>query len=295
MESAPHPKSPETLPVGERALAHVVGVLRERFETGPVENRLMYHNSEHTKGVVENVKKIGTALELTPRELALAEIAASFHDVVQQWKPLEKGGGSTFRKRDSGANEKASYEEAVAWMKNESGQEWAEEDIAKVRDAILSTTPAWSPELRTVVQDMLTHECDSVLRAVAMADLSVAGMNPEMGVANADQLFMEEQLDAVEALRQYKAGTLPEEKAAQVVARYKNWIEGQWNFIDGRRQRLEIELGDIPVHQKEAMRELFSRYDDSLRVVVGHQQKIQGWSFADFAQYVEPYMKKIDG
>lgn len=287
-------KNPENLSVGERALAHVSEVLKARFEIGPLENRLLYHNEAHTKNVVTNAIKIGSALGLAPHELALVQIAASYHDVVQNWHAEDREDGSLFRKRESGPNEIQSYDEAIAWMKEESGQEWSESDFARIKDAILATTPTWDVELRTVVQKMLTPDCDPVLRAVALADISAPGMNPDICMQNTDSLFLEEQLDAIEALKQYQEGNLPEEKGVQIVERYKKWVDGQWHFVDGRRQRLEIELDGLSVDSKNTVRDLFSHFDDSLKLVGDHRTNIQNWTFEDFVKYVEPLMKKLN-
>src|SRR3990167_6281667 len=116
-----HIQTPQRVESNERPpvkapLVAVRELLRERFEAGPVKDKLPYHGIEHTEGVVRRALAIGAALGISEHELRLVEIAAAFHDTVQDWEEQVNANGEVKRKRNQGANELKSAGEAEAWM-----------------------------------------------------------------------------------------------------------------------------------------------------------------------------------
>ena len=97
----------DDLALGAAAVEAGLALIRTRFETGQAPGHMNYHDSAHTRGVIDRSLAIGRALEMSGRELLLTTIAAAFHDVVQDWHPVTHDDGAVTRIRHAGANEVA--------------------------------------------------------------------------------------------------------------------------------------------------------------------------------------------
>lgn len=261
----------------ERGVEYALFLVRDRFEdTKNEKNKLPFHNSAHTKDVKERAVRIASAMHradptfFSERYIGIATIAAVFHDTMQNWveNPVsENGYEKIMRKRLSGDNERASAEEAVQYM-NEANEERGEiftgEDKRAVYEAIMATVPGFDPEKRTVIQPSLTAESGIVARIVALADLGTAGMDgPEKFLPEGNALFREENLDILDALKSMeKIDTSAKERYKKRMFR---WTAFQAEFAAGRKALLEKELAGIPEAIKEAVRELFSAFDASIK------------------------------
>ena len=96
----------------EKLLAHI----KRSFELA-VDSRekLPFHNVEHTKSVMDRTVKIMTAMKeggvaISPKDIAIAKLAASAHDVIQLWE-VNVVGDKQMRKRLIGKNESLSIEQ----------------------------------------------------------------------------------------------------------------------------------------------------------------------------------------
>ena len=239
-----------------------IATIRERHETGVVPDHMHYHNSAHTIGVIDRARAIGKALGMTDRQLLLTAIAAAWHDSVQRWMEIEGEGGVVTRKRFTGRDEVASAAEAVEAM-SEVDLRFSPEECGIVCSAIVGTIPGWDGEQATVSQPFLIEH--PVVRAVALADLGSAGMDPDMYRRDGPALFAEENLDLVEAIM--AADTAAEiSPAMQGVyrARYIAWLKVQPGFARGRRARLQVELADLDDAKRGRVMALFSRFDESV-------------------------------
>ena len=104
-----------------------------------------------------------------------------------------------------------------------------------VNQAILATVPGWDAENETVSQPNLTPNAPAVVRAVALADLGIAGMEPATFVETGDQLFREENLDIARTLRRTgRSGDLPAGTLEGFKARMLAWSRSQPGFVRGR-------------------------------------------------------------
>src|SRR5688572_8651887 len=210
-----------------------IELLRARFEdTKDEKDRLPFHGADHSVGVSVRTRKILEAIErgapelVDERTVEIGQLAAIFHDSVQVWEPNRIQDGEftkVLRKRlaspaDARAsagseayagNEAASAAEAVSFFDRYNEQRRAEglpevftdEDKEVVRRAIDATIPGFDPEKGTVVQPRLVKESAVITRAVALADLGEAGMNPEGYLQGGDALFREENLDVLDAAK----------------------------------------------------------------------------------------------
>jgi hypothetical protein len=167
----------------------------------------------------------------------LAIIAASFHDTVQRWVASEGEGGVVTRKRLTGRDEVASAAEAAEAMAALEIR-FAPDEYGIVSSAIVGTIPGWDAEAATVSQPFLIEH--PVIRAVALADLGSAGMDPVMYGRDGPALFAEENLDVMEAVMSAaRASDIPEASQQVYRARYLAWLNVQPGFARGREYRLD--------------------------------------------------------
>lgn len=275
-----------------KAAAHTaLGNIQMRFGDGVTEDaQLAYHGVAHTCGVLARSMVLAHAMGLSPSEIDLVGIAASFHDTVQEWEEYHRPDGALVRRRFVGRNEEASAAEAVLWMR-ESGA-YDDRAYQLVTDAILATVPGWDPVLRTVIQPNLHVESHPVIRAVALADLGTAGMEGERFTEDADPLFREECLDIARALRTATMRSeLDEEQQEAFRQRMVAWRELQMHFACGRKQLLEVELGDLSATSKERVRSLFGGFDAAIAAssrIVEERRALPFWTLAERMGYVIP-------
>lgn len=275
--------SPE-LPTGARALNDASRLIRERFEEGPSADQLAYHNREHTEGVVRRATKIADAMGLSPRERTLIEIAAAFHDTVQMWEPSPQDSGAVMRQRKTGGNEQASAEEALKWMKLQKSAAFTDNELELVHSAILVTVPSWSVEHKTVVQAALTPESHPVVRAIALADIGSSGMEPDGFGGEGDALFIEQEMDVIWAIRNAKSpDDISTENQKQYLMRYHTWLDSQLGFARGRQALLEDELGNLSDTAKENVRQLFSHFEDAIKIAETNAKEAKEYSFEQMA------------
>jgi len=260
-------QDPEFESFVERGVAEAIRRVSDRFEKAEnPEDNLEFHNTDHTEGdVVPRTERILQLLkengaQVSERDVLIGRLAAAWHDVIQKWEPVtteQNGISKTIRKRALGDNERASADEAVAFMKEMNmgaGREiFSDEDFQKIRAAIDATIPDFgvaNPEApaeeqaKTVFQPSLTNESPLVARAVALADLGSAGMGgPGSFRRDGDTLFREENLDIPEKLS--RAHELTKEEQDAIRTRILGWSKFQAEFARGREILLQKELSVI--------------------------------------------------
>jgi len=138
--------------------------------------------------------------------------------------------------------------------------------VELVTAAIMGTVPTWDAQNMTVAQPNVPADVHPIVRAVALADLGIPGMEGGAEfVETGDGLFREENLDVARALRRCAARA---DLAADVVEAYKarivGWSRGQVAYARGRRARLPIELDGMSGPARAAVEALFHRFDESI-------------------------------
>lgn len=263
-----------------------ISAIRERHEGGTVPDHMHYHNSAHTIGVIDRARAIGQALGLSDRHLLLTVIAAAWHDSVQRWMEIEGEGGVVTRKRFTGRDEVASAAEAVEAM-GEVDLRFSPEECGIVASAILGTIPGWDGGQATICQPFLIEH--PVVRAVALADLGSAGMDPDMYRRDGPALFAEEHIDLMEAIAGAdSADEIPPAMQDVYRARYIAWLKVQPGFARGRRARLETELADLDEATRERVLALFSRFDESVAAAEEAVQLAESLDFVTLMRQLEP-------
>lgn len=287
-QGRPAPPAPgsELRRAEQRIIDRALALIRERYESGRIPDHMHYHNSDHTIAVIDRARAIGQALGMTERHLLLTSIAAAFHDTVQRWVALEGEGGVVTRKRLTGRDEVASAAEAAEAM---AGLEirFSPDEYGIVSSAIVGTIPGWDVDVATVCQPFLIEH--PVIRAVALADLGSAGMDPVMYGRDGPALFAEENLDLMEAVMAARqVSDIPESSQRFYRARYLAWLKVQPGFARGREHRLEHgELDGLEPEAQERVRALFSRFEESVAVAEAAVVAAQTLDFA-------PLMRQLD-
>jgi hypothetical protein len=269
-----------------QVIDQAIALIRERHESGRVPDHMHYHNSEHTIGVIGRARLIGQALGMSDRQLLLTAIAASFHDTVQRWVANEGEGGVVTRKRLTGRDEVASAGEAAEAMAA-LDLRFTPDEYGVVSSAIVGTIPGWDNAAATVCQPFLIEH--PVIRAVALADLGSAGMDPVMYGRDGPALFAEENLDVMEAvMAAERVGEIPEASQQFYRARYLAWLRVQPGFARGRESRLDAgELDGLEPAAQARVRALFCRFDESVAVAESAIAAAQTLAFA-------PLMRQLD-
>lgn len=245
-------------PVAIKAIDHAKGLIFTRFEIVSMPERLFYHTTGHTHGVIKRALRIADALRLSEREKLLVIFAAAYHDTVQKWEPVEKSPGTIVRHRFTVKNERESALEAVAAMEASDG-DFTEKEMVLVASAIQATLPAWDMELQTVRQPLLTPESHPVIRAVALADLGEAGMDPDAFLISSNRIFAEDQISLMKrVVRTDGPDEIPLDEQEEYRERFISWLKTQPAFAQGRKALLATECGTPEVAA------LFDQFDRSI-------------------------------
>lgn len=268
--------------------------IRERFEDNREDDpngwrRLAAHNVLHTERVVERTGIILEAIRtaapemVSERTIALGQLAAAWHDTVQEFQPVTEktsdGRTKLVRKRvvpgkiEQGDNERASAEELLAYMDLPENRElFTDQDRELVRAAIMHTVPTFAGG--TVVQP-ITPESSVIARAVALADLGGAGMAGfEEYRHEGDALFREENIDITDALT--KGVPLTPEDETFYKERMLAWSAFQEPFAKGRKARFEKEVEGLPKEAADAVGAHFTKFDDTIdKIRKLHEERLE--------------------
>lgn len=283
----PATQDSELRSVETRVVESALALIRERFESGLVPHHLHFHNSVHTAGVIERARAIGAALAMSERHILLTVVAAAYHDSIQRWYPVHGEGGVVTRKRFTGRDEVASAHEAVEVMSTFHPLFTAEE-MGIVASAIIATIPGWDGDACTVAQPFLVEH--PVIRAIALADLGAAGMDPDMFGRDGPALFAEENIDLMEAITEARsADEISQPAQGFYRARYIGWLKIQPGFARGRQQRLhETELEGLDAEARDRVLALFSRFDESVEVAEETVRRAEAADFVTLMRQLEP-------
>lgn len=269
-----------------RAFDAAMNLLKARFEDVPEIDRLAYHSRAHTKGVLARAQKIGRRVGLSEHKRVLVSIAALFHDTVQTSEVQTNENGHQKRVRFSGMNELMSAMDAVSFMQGDP-YSFDAIDEALVGHAIISTTPKWSHEHKTVIQPLVNEQSHIVTRVLSLADLGEAGMDSGAFLASGFTLFAEENVDIISGVMRAK---VPEDIAPEVRNSYRNrllwWLSKQPDFAKGREELLTDEVAGLGVPRWKIRRELFNQFDASIE---GAKKVLEDARTLDFV----PLMRRL--
>lgn len=279
-------------PLAVAAMEVAAKAIRRQFEETPVPNHLFYHNQVHTAGVIERATKIAQAMGLSNELVALTQIAASFHDIVQDFVEIEKSDGSVIRQRCVGANERESVAWAIEFMVDRDIKSPRTHSI--VAEAIMATVPAWNVQHGTAFQPALNSGSHMVTRALALADLGSAGMDPLLFASDSLTLFAEENIDIARVLTQSMRSsdldneTQPTYRKSTYHGRLVTWLKGQSDFVRGREALLPSELNGLDTKQKTKVTALFTGFEESIARAEDAVFNFENMKFVDLARALVP-------
>lgn len=162
-----------------------------------------------------------------------------------------------------GTNELDSAKELLAYMDNQKDPDgkplFSEQDRNDVLFALAATVPDWDVKMGTVKQINLNESSRELARAVALADLGEAGMDPDAYLAAGDALFLEDNPDVADAVE--NPDKYDDEQKARFAQRITGFSQSQAGFALGRKNRLSQELEGLASDQQERVRAAFNRFD----------------------------------
>lgn len=273
-------------------VAYALGLIRSRFEgNSNPDDDMPFHNVEHTEGVIRRAQLLLKAMNASQEEFDAGVLGAAFHDVVQRWEVNNTPDGKILRKRFVVQNETDSAAEGVAWMKTAGGFSEAQFDL--VTRAIMGTVPAWDPENKTVSQPRVPADAPPPVRAVALADLGIPGMDGGPAfIETGDDLFREENLDVGRAVRASSSRLeIPVDVREGYKTRIVNWCKGQASYARGRRARLAAELGELSGPARAAVEALFCKFDEAIEAAeeaVRVREDMSAWEVLRVTGYEVP-------
>lgn len=281
----------------DRGVTLALEEVRERFEdAADVRDRLPFHNVDHTEGVIRRtVTILQTLREIDPervseREVELGRLTGGFHDTVQTWSTQEIPDGEAIkvmRRRNVGTNEQASGAEARKFMKSENerlGSEmYSEADQDLVVSSIDGTVPAYDGKRGTAIQPNVSSTSPVLAKAVALADLGIAGMEgPEKYALTGDALFREENIDILIAL--HEGQPVSDDDRERFRRRMLSWTGSQSGFVKGRQQAFAEEINSFSEVEQKALRLLFRHFDETSTAAEALSQRRQAMSFEELAR-----------
>lgn len=243
---------------------------------------LPYHNLSHTRSVVDYTVRILKAIRaadstaVSDSDIALGELAAAFHDVVQKTNSIESGEGTrkkVMRTRVPGESEQLSIVEMQAYVAGANreaqnkghGVIFSDDDIAACEHAIRATVPTFDTDLGTVIQNNLTSRSSIIAHAVALADLGTPGLaGGPMFRGDGTALFREMNIDVGDEIRTTTIAEIGEERLDFFADRAREWMKSQVRFAEGRKARFEKEIEFLSDAARSAVRELFSHFDHAI-------------------------------
>lgn len=255
----------------EQGVNEALNEIKKNFEDNPdYLNNLPYHRVVHTRDVIRRTNRILQTVErsnpslITPDLLAIANLSAAYHDLIQDWEMLKIPQSSTIkRKRFTGENEERSALAAVNFMnRTNSGNRtyFSSSDKETVTEAILGTTPGFNPDLETVTHPKVSRDSHLVTKTVALADVGTAGLDGPLPHLNeGDRLFREENLDILQYLK--SSEVIPSQTLENYRTRILNWTESQIKFVRGRQRLFPTELDRFPHEAAANLYNLFDKFD----------------------------------
>ncbi len=285
---------------------------RKSPEGQPNPETLAFHNIEHTKSVIRRFEKI---IEILKREeinvgservIQIGKLGAAFHDTIQDFTESKEtepktvngnpnpytGYQKIVRKRTTITNEKASADQAIAYMHKVNQSKPATfnlNDERVIRAQIDMTVPSFYSKAGTVIQPNLDRNSQSsvIERALALADLGTAGVeNPEVFIAEGDAIFREENLDISDAINTLKLGTSISDKYKTYYKhRMLEWSKFQPVFATGRKNLLDKEIKYFTQTVQDILKkEIFNRFDDSIEATKAVALKRENMTFEEIAK-----------
>lgn len=260
-----------------------------------------------TIGTFLRAGKLAEIMDLSAPEVSLARLAAAFSSIAQVWEEDQKPDGEIFCIIDFVKSKQASVGELEQWLRGKNSEVLGDSQKALLRQAIMATVVDVDSD-GALFQPNLQDDSHPVALAVALADLGSAGMDGAGFMFGAKSQFRDANIDifraikkanlqkeipaelrngnggngfkfgcgqgskneaSISAIRKWnKQKEIPPQKQEEYKERILSYLEDLIEYVDNRRMRLEVELGDLGDKQKAQVRSLFCGFEDAEKSVV---------------------------
>lgn len=279
-------------PFAKRAIEHALEVIRIKHEKVSSPARLFFHVTDHTTGVIARATSIMQALGVSEVQVTIGQTSAAMHDVIQLYRAPSEPDGKMIRQRLVGTNERESASYALQYVRQHRSAVGAflqDYNHAILLEAIFVTVPKWDSEHQTMIQPALNQGSHPVTRAVALADLGSAGMDPQTFANEGPVLFAEDNIDIALTLAKTRSATeLDEPTQAWYRRRLVSWLETQVAFVLGRRRMLHYELEGLSSEQQSAVKALFTGFEESYALAQEAPRKYAQMEFVELGRSLDP-------
>ncbi len=258
---------------------HALSTIQKRFENpDKPEDKLAFHERNHSTGVVKGVEDILTAINkvnpdlVSIRDIQLGRLIAANHDTVQAWEekqvpdPNKVEKIKRLRQRKIRENEKASAEGTITYMKKvnaDQGEEiFTQQDMNTADEAIMLTVPNFDVQKGTVTHPGFGKK-SIIAQALALSDLAHAGReNLEDTKHAAAAILVEENLDIAD-LNEVNIQSMSPEDQEWYKDRIIRALKFEPRFIEGRKAQTAEDIASMHPDAQKALVGFFPNFDSN--------------------------------
>src|SRR3989344_1936187 len=296
------------LALASDGIEHALGEISRRYgrDCNPGQSCEFSFVAGQTIGTFLRAGKLAEAMVLSGPEVSLVRLAAAFSSIAQVWEEDRMPDGEIFCIIDFVKSKQASVDELEQWLRGKNPKGLGGSQKALLREAIMATVVDVDSG-GALFQPNLQDDSHPVVLAVALADLGSAGMDGAGFVFDAKPKFRDANIDilnaikkanlqkeipaelrnsnggngfksdcsqgkheaSISAIRKWnKQKEIPPQKQKEYKERIFSYLEDLIEYVDSRRMRLEVELGDLGDKQKAQVRPLFCGFEDAKQSVV---------------------------
>jgi hypothetical protein len=264
--------------------------------------RLAYHERSHTEEQVlphaktlwdvieaEHKKKYGFGFD--PRERCIMIRAVVRHDKIQK-STITRDDTDPLHipRRIRGESEKASILDLEESMIHAHEERYDSNDIKKGVDAIQATTPLFK---EGTAFNNIEKNPSLIVICTAMADLGGAGMDAsDVFLKTGDRFFVEDYPEFGDYLYGVPSPNMTDERKELYRQEIIKWAEGQVVFAEGRKRAFEDEILLVPEYAREAVRKLYSHFDENIEALRAEAEIRKVLSFDELAERIRIHLPK---
>lgn len=246
-------------------------VIKKNFENrNRPQNYLEFHSRRHSQSMVRRLSVLINMVNgICPKSVSwkdknLAFLAASCHDIIQNWKAVtNKLKDGRIERVRSKQNEKLSYLYALDQMNN--FKIFSTDDKSLVKQMIYGTRTKLDSKKKTLFQPEIINNLNNLPLVVilfALADLDRVMDGPAIYKKENRQIFIEDNLDIKLDLKDLR--NIKGVKKQDIINRLIQWPKRQADFVKGRKYYLKKEIGSLPLKMRKYLLTYFLMKSDEI-------------------------------
>lgn len=269
--------------------------------------KLPFHSGDHSQHITDRTERMINAINekfpgtISQVEQAALLAAAAHHDIVQEYTLSDD---RTARNAKGGHNEKESTKRAIEGVTDKRLATMMKEGIHSTQpDAFLFTEGTITQKM-----DSWDRGADSwKAKLIALSDIGAAGMNAKRFIVEGDAFALESNPSILATFKAYSSGAeLKDEAKVAVAEAIKDndavqikWAKGRKKLthesFDGTGFSLAefkpdelaypAEKNQFPTEVQEVLAELFTDFDESIRICEERQKQRENMSFEELAEH----------